>query len=87
VDSEEDELLLLHHALNPARLAALLGCSDVALCRRLCALGLRATARRSPHHPAGRRADVSPSTRRQPASVDDVVLGASGPPVRLTAAR
>lgn len=85
--SEEDELLRLHHALNPARLAALLGRSDVAVCRRLCALGLRATARRSPHHPAGRNADVSPSTRRRRASVDDLVLGANGPPARLTAAR
>jgi hypothetical protein len=45
---EEDELLGLHHALNPARLAELLGRSDAAVCRRLCALGLRASAQRSP---------------------------------------
>ena len=48
---EEDELLRLHHALNPARLAELLGRSDAAVCRRLCAIGLRARAQRSPHHP------------------------------------
>lgn len=48
---QEDELLRLHHALNPARLAELLGRSDVAVCRRLCAIGLRARAQRSPHHP------------------------------------
>ena len=29
---QEDELLRLHHALNPARLAELLGRSDVAVC-------------------------------------------------------
>jgi hypothetical protein len=52
---EEDELLRLHHALNPARLAELLGRSDAAVCRRLCALGLRASAQRSPHHPVSRR--------------------------------
>lgn len=51
----EDELLRLHHALNPARLAELLGRSDVAVCRRLRALGLRAAAARSPHHPVSRR--------------------------------
>ena len=49
---EEDELLRLHHALNPARLAAVLERSDAAVCRRLCAIGLRARAQRSPHHPA-----------------------------------
>lgn len=49
--SEEDELLRLHHALNPARLGELLGRSDGAICRRLCMLGLRARAKRSPHHP------------------------------------
>jgi hypothetical protein len=53
--SEEDELLRLQHALNPARLAELLGRSDAAVCRRLCALGLRASAQRSPHHPISRR--------------------------------
>jgi DNA-binding CsgD family transcriptional regulator len=51
---QEDELLRLHHALNPARLAELLGRSDGAVCRRLCALGLRARAQRSPHHPVSR---------------------------------
>ena len=64
---EEDELLRLHHALNPARLAQLLGRSDAAVCRRLCAIGLRARAQRSPHHPgngpvvrAAARRDASP---------------------------
>lgn len=55
--AEEDDLLQLHHALNPARLAELLGRSDAAVCRRLCWLGLRASAQRSPHHPASPRAD------------------------------
>ena len=50
----EDELLRLHHALNPALLAQLLGRSDAAVCRRLCSLGLRQRAQRSPHHPVSR---------------------------------
>jgi transposase-like protein len=37
----EDELLRLHHALNPARLAQLLGRSDGAVCRRVSAVGPR----------------------------------------------
>jgi hypothetical protein len=48
---EEEQLLRLHHALNPGALAELLGRTDAAVCRRLCALGLRAGAQRSPHHP------------------------------------
>lgn len=52
---EEDELLRLHQALNPARLAQLLGRSDGAVCRRLSELGLRARAHRSPHHPGNGR--------------------------------
>ena len=52
---QEDQLLCLHRALNPARLAQLVGRSDGAVCRRLRALGLRATAARSPHHPISRR--------------------------------
>lgn len=55
---EDDELLRLHHAMNPARLAELLGRSDAAVCRRLCALGLRAAAQRSPHHPVRRTAGL-----------------------------
>jgi len=55
---EEDELLRLHHALNPARLAELLGRSDAAVCRRLSVLGLRASAQRSPHHPVSRRSGL-----------------------------
>ena len=66
---EEDELLRLHHALNPARLAELLGRSDVAVCRRLCAIGLRARAQRSPHHPGnGPVARAGARTRREPAA-------------------
>lgn len=52
---DEDELLRLHHAMNPGRLAELLGRTDAAVCRRLCALGLRAGAERSPHHPVRRQ--------------------------------
>jgi len=47
---EEDELLHLHAALNPARLAALLDRSDMAVCRRLRTLSLRTHAQRSPHY-------------------------------------
>jgi hypothetical protein len=47
--TQEDELLRLHPALNPARLGELLGRSDIAVCRRLCLLGLRDRAKRSPH--------------------------------------
>ena len=53
--TEEDELLRLYQALNPARLAQLLGRSDAAVCRRLSVLGLRAVAHRSPHHPVSRQ--------------------------------
>lgn len=53
--TEEDQLLRLHHALNPARLGELVGRSDTAVCHRLCALGLRESAQRSPHHPISRR--------------------------------
>lgn len=60
----EDELLRLHHALNPARLAQLLGRSDGAVCLRLRALGLRAAAARSPHHPVSRRNGAAGQTER-----------------------
>ncbi len=65
----EDELLRLHHAVNPARLAQLLGRSDAAVCRRLCALGLRASAQRSPHHPASQQ--NSPLIRAAQTSIED----------------
>lgn len=66
---EEDELLRLHQALNPARLAQLLGRSDLAVSRRLCQLGLRARAGRSPHHPTGRgQAQPSAGDRRAAAA-------------------
>jgi transposase-like protein len=60
----EDELLRLHRALNPARLAQLLGRSDGAVCLRLRALGLRAAAARSPHHPVSRRNGAGGQTER-----------------------
>ncbi len=58
---EEDELLRLHHALNPG-LAQLLGRSDAAVCRRLCTLGLR--ARRSALPPPSRQWSSHPGTAR-----------------------
>ena len=64
--AQEDELLRLHHALNPARLAQLLGRPDGGVCRRLRALGLRTTAARSPHHPASRNGAVAQEPRREP---------------------
>ena len=69
---EEDELLRLHHALNPARLAELLGRSDVAVCQRLCAIGLRARAQRSPHHP-GNGPVARAAARRAAKSRRDVI--------------
>ena len=61
---QEDELLRLHRALNPGQLAQLLHRSDRAVCRRLCSLGLRRQAARSPHYaitrPQGR---VTPGER------------------------
>jgi hypothetical protein len=51
---QEDELLKLHSALNPARLAQLLDRSDQAVTRRLRSLGLRRRATRSPHHTISR---------------------------------
>lgn len=71
---QEDELLSLHKAVNPARLAQLLGRSDAAVCRRLCALGLRVRAQRSPHHPAG-RIDAWVSTRGRSARLGDAARG------------
>jgi hypothetical protein len=63
----DDELLRLH----PARLAQLLGRSDGAVCRRLRALGHRATAARSPHHPvSGRNGSVAQTARLQAGAAD-----------------
>jgi len=70
---EEDELLRLHHALNPGRLAELLGRSDAAVCRRLCALGLRARARRSPHHSGNGR--LAPATATPTRQADRSAIG------------
>ena len=74
---EEDELLRLHHALNPARLAELLGRSDVAVCGRLCAIGLRARAQRSPHHPGN--GPVAGGAARRDAKPRRNVIGSSRP--------
>ncbi len=78
---EEDELLRLHHALNPGRLAELLGRSDGAVCRRLCAIGLRAHAHRSPHHPGNgpaARADA-----RRGATPRRSVIGSPRRPIQV----
>lgn len=72
---QEDELLRLHGTLNPARLAELLGRSDAAVCRRLCTLGLRADAHRSPHHPISRSHDAPTPGER--ATIDRELLGAT----------
>lgn len=78
--SEEDELLRLHHSLNPARLAELLGRSDAAVCHRLCALGERAGAQRSPHHPVSRR-DGLPTPGEQ--AVIERQLAQGIPPLKI----
>jgi hypothetical protein len=77
---DEDELLRLHHALNPARLAELLGRSDAAVCRRLCALGLGADAQRSSHHPGNGRVASAAATRVAQASLSAIGSGAG--PIR-----
>lgn len=74
---EEDELLRLHYALNPARLAELLGRSDAAVCRRLCALGLRAGAQRSPHHPGN--GPVARAAARRAAQASRNAIGSPRP--------
>jgi hypothetical protein len=60
---DEDELLRLHAALNPALLATLLGRSDHAVVRRLRRLGLRAGRFRSPHHPSSSNGGLTPGER------------------------
>lgn len=61
---EEDDLLGLHAALNPAMLAERLGRSDRAVVARLRRLGLRAGRQRSPHHPAPTTAGLTPGEWR-----------------------
>ena len=78
---EEDELLRLHHALNPGRLAELLGRSDGAVCRRLCAIGLRAHAQRSPHHPGNGRA--ARADARRVAKPRRSVIGSPRRPIQV----
>jgi hypothetical protein len=82
--SEEDELLRLYQALNPARLAQLLGRSDLSVSRRLCLLGLRARAGRSPHHPVNHRNGApSQSSRAAPAVASRGFSRALRPPSEL----
>ena len=59
--SEEDELLRMHAALNPAVLAGLLHRSASSITQRLRRLGLRDG--RSPRHPASRRGTLTPGER------------------------
>jgi hypothetical protein len=62
--AQEDQLLRLHRALNPAQLAQLLHRSDRAVCRRLGSLGLRRQAARSPHYTISRpQGRVTPGER------------------------
>lgn len=61
---DEDATLRLHAALNPARLAGLLGRSDGAVARRLSQLGLREGRTRSPHHPVSTNGRLSPAETR-----------------------
>jgi hypothetical protein len=60
---DEDALLRLHAALNPAVLATLLGRSDQAVVSRLRRLGLRAGRFRSPHHPTISNGGLTPGER------------------------
>lgn len=60
---DEDGLLRLHAALNPAVLGTLLGRSDHAVVRRLRRLGLRAGRFRSPHHPSSSNGGLTPGQR------------------------
>ena len=76
---EEDELLRLHHALNPARLAELLGRSDTAVCRRLCALGLRARAQHSPHYSGNGRVASAATIRAKQTSPGAIRPRRAGP--------
>lgn len=82
---EEDELLRLHHALNPGRLAELLGRSDAAVCRRLCALGLRARAQRSPHHSGNGR--IAPATAPRAGQPSRSAIGPGAGPIRAARRR
>jgi len=62
--AEDDEILRLHAALNPAVLARLLGRSDLAVVARLRRLGLlRSGRRRSPHHPSPLNNGLTPGER------------------------
>lgn len=59
--AREDELLRMYAGLNPARLADLLGRSDLAVVARMRALGLRRG--RSPHHAAPGVRGLTPAAR------------------------
>jgi RNA polymerase sigma-B factor len=60
---DEDELLRLHAAVNPAILATLLGRSDHAVVSKLRRLGLRTGRWRSPHHPSPSNGGLTPGER------------------------
>jgi hypothetical protein len=80
---DEDELLALHRALNPATLAGLLDRSPEAVAQRLRHLGLRAGAERSPHHPVAARNGPTPGQRAAAARE----LRDAGPRLVLAVAR
>ena len=61
--ADDDALLRLHAALNPALLASLLRRSDHAVAGRLRRLGLRAGRQRSPHHPSPVNGGLTPGER------------------------
>lgn len=73
--ANEDELLQLHGAMNPAALAELLDRSPEAITQRLRRLGLRHAAERSPHHPVPARRGPTPSQR---AALDELCHGRRG---------
>jgi hypothetical protein len=76
--SDQDELLRPHQALSAARLAQLLGRSDLSASRRLCLLGLRARAGRPPHHPVNHR-NAAPSQSSRAARHLSRLEGSSAP--------
>jgi len=61
--TEDDDLLRLHAALNPAALAELLDRSPEAVTQRLRRLGLRRGAERSPHHSLPASNGLTPGER------------------------
>lgn len=80
---DDDELLQLHGALNPAALAQLLDRSPEAITQRLRRLGLRQGAERSPHHPMPTGGGLTPGQRLTVARE----LSSGGPRRQLAVAR